>query len=63
MPYKDVELAKEGIRHGDVTGALYIPSRFSKSLEDRLRLGRTITSKALNSSQIETWLDMSSKNI
>lgn len=59
--YDSLDEAKEGVKHGDVVGALYIPENFTELSEERIDKGRDISDENLDLSFIKVWMDMSSK--
>lgn len=61
MLYDDVDSAKEGVRNGKAAGVLYMASNFTISLENRTNLGKDTEDDVLSTSEIQVWMDMSSK--
>lgn len=61
VKYQSLPVAIDAVKHGDVVGALHMAQNFSLSLEERIRLGRSVTEDVINFSEIKVWMDMSSK--
>lgn len=53
--------AKEAVRKGKAWGVLHFSENYTTSIMDRLELGRLTPDKEVNNSNVELWMDMSSK--
>lgn len=53
--------ALTGIKHGKWIGAIHVSKNYTAASEERFNSGPDTTDDALDSSQIKTYLDMSSE--
>ncbi|XP_074031882.1 uncharacterized protein [Leptinotarsa decemlineata] len=63
VPYDSLEEGKEGVRHGNIVGVLYMSENFTEFTEIRTEKGKDVESDVLDLSQIKVWMDMSNRQI
>lgn len=61
VPFDNLEDAMQAVKLGKVMGVLHFPANFSESYQSRLERGASTDDYAVDSSQIEAFLDMSSR--
>ncbi|XP_030750299.1 ABC transporter G family member 23-like isoform X1 [Sitophilus oryzae] len=61
--YNSTSIAIDDVKHGKLIGVVDIPYNFSKSYEDRIRLGNKAGKSTLEFGEIKIFLDMSNSQV